>query len=186
MPTIVGHAVFGATLARLRLSGVADGAGAGRTLALCGAAAMLPDLDVVTFKLGIPYASPWGHRGFSHSLFFAAAAALVLLWLSHGLWPRLGFSLRAGFVLLFGVIASHALLDMFTDATHGPALFMPFSPQRFLFDWRPIEGSPITPRFWMTAKGWRVVWTEALYIGLPCLALMLACRWRERRKDCAA
>ena len=33
-------------------------------LLLCGAAAMLPDLDVITFKLGIPYASPWGIAAF--------------------------------------------------------------------------------------------------------------------------
>ena len=33
--------------------------------------AVLPDLDVIGFKLGIRYADLLGHRGFSHSLLFA-------------------------------------------------------------------------------------------------------------------
>jgi inner membrane protein len=53
---------------------------------------MLPDLDVVTFKLGIPYASPWGHRGISHSLLLALLAALLLSRLSRDMWQRLGWS----------------------------------------------------------------------------------------------
>ena len=32
---------------------------------------MVPDLDVIAFTLGIPYAHPLGHRGFLHSLLFA-------------------------------------------------------------------------------------------------------------------
>ncbi|MCS7811819.1 metal-dependent hydrolase, partial [Pseudomonas aeruginosa] len=35
-------------------------------------AACLPDFDVVAFKLGIAYHDAFGHRGFSHSLLFAA------------------------------------------------------------------------------------------------------------------
>ena len=35
-------------------------------------AARLPDFDVVAFKLGIAYHDAFGHRGFSHSLLFAA------------------------------------------------------------------------------------------------------------------
>ena len=35
---------------------------------------MLPDLDIIGFRLRIPYGSPFGHRGFSHSI----VAALLL------------------------------------------------------------------------------------------------------------
>ena len=35
---------------------------------------LLPDLDIIAFRLGIPYGSPFGHRGFSHSI----VAALLL------------------------------------------------------------------------------------------------------------
>ena len=53
------------------------------------ALSVLPDLDVLAFRFGVSYASDIGHRGFSHSLIFAALAALLgtscfrqaLLWL---------------------------------------------------------------------------------------------------------
>lgn len=44
--------------------------------------AVLPDLDVIGFKLGIRYADLLGHRGFSHSLLFA-----LLLGLLARRWP---------------------------------------------------------------------------------------------------
>lgn len=185
MPTVISHALAGATLSRLAGAGstVASRTDSLQVLLLCAVAAMLPDLDVITFKLGIPYASPWGHRGISHSLLLALLAALLLVGCSRGLWRRLGWSLPAACLLLFAVIASHAGLDMLTDATHGPALFMPFDMQRYLLPWRPIEGAPISPRLWLTAKGWRVVYTELLYVWLPCLLLWLLRVRFERHKE---
>ena len=46
--------------------------------ALCS---VLPDLDVIGFRFGVRYSDFWGHRGFTHSLFFAAliAGAAVFL-----------------------------------------------------------------------------------------------------------
>jgi inner membrane protein len=43
--------------------------------------AVLPDVDVIGFEFGIPYGDFWGHRGFTHSLVFAAvlAGAVILL-----------------------------------------------------------------------------------------------------------
>ena len=44
------------------------------------ACSVIPDLDVIGFRLGIPYGDFWGHRGFTHSLFFAALlAGMVML-----------------------------------------------------------------------------------------------------------
>jgi len=42
---------------------------------------VIPDLDVIGFQFGIRYGDFWGHRGFTHSLVFAAvlASAVVLL-----------------------------------------------------------------------------------------------------------
>ena len=37
--------------------------------ALCS---ILPDVDVIGFRFGIHYGDFWGHRGFTHSLCFAA------------------------------------------------------------------------------------------------------------------
>ena len=64
MPTIVTHAAVPLCLGlglgsriippRLLLAGVAI--------------AMLPDADVLAFKLGVAYGHVFGHRGFTHSL----------------------------------------------------------------------------------------------------------------------
>src|SRR5258708_20089423 len=40
--------------------------------ALCS---VIPDLDVIGFRFGIRYTDFWGHRGFTHSLLFAALLA---------------------------------------------------------------------------------------------------------------
>ena len=72
MPTIMSHALVplaGALLlGRTSLS---------TPVVVTGLAfAMLPDADVIGFGLGIEYGDSWGHRGASHSLVFAAVAAL--------------------------------------------------------------------------------------------------------------
>ena len=47
--------------------------------------AVIPDLDAVGYWAGVPYESMWGHRGITHSFFFAflfAAAAMMLFYRS--------------------------------------------------------------------------------------------------------
>ncbi|MBL0051352.1 MAG: metal-dependent hydrolase [Bacteroidetes bacterium] len=39
---------------------------------------MIPDADVVGFQFGVSYNSMFGHRGFTHSIFFAAILAMVV------------------------------------------------------------------------------------------------------------
>src|SRR5687767_3851865 len=41
--------------------------------------AIVPDIDVVAFRLGIPYESQWGHRGFTHSIAFAFVCSAVMI-----------------------------------------------------------------------------------------------------------
>src|ERR1700686_2201524 len=36
---------------------------------------VIPDIDVIGFRFGIRYGDFWGHRGFTHSLIFAALLA---------------------------------------------------------------------------------------------------------------
>src|SRR5215217_3674951 len=47
------------------------------TLALGAALAVLPDLDVIGFRLGIAYSEPLGHRGLTHSLLVAFVAGAI-------------------------------------------------------------------------------------------------------------
>ncbi|MEI2431304.1 metal-dependent hydrolase [Lysobacter yananisis] len=162
MPTVMTHAVvplaLGLALGRQRISP--------RLLAAGALAAMLPDADVVAFKLGIAYADDFGHRGASHSFAFAAAlaalGALAAPWLRAPRW-------RAAW-WLFLCAASHPLLDALTDGGLGVALYWPWSDARIFAPWRPIEVSPIGARFF-SARGLEVLWSEAQWVVLPALSL---------------
>ena len=80
---------------------------------------IVPDADVLGFALGIPYASPLGHRGLSHSLCFAFVLSLCVVSLAfrqHVPYSRLWCS----HVLYFFVVtASHGVLDAMTDGGKG-------------------------------------------------------------------
>ncbi len=133
-------------------------------LALLGAAlAMLPDFDVIGFRFGIAYDSQWGHRGASHSLFFAGlvAALTALAWKPARSW--------LAWLFLFASAASHGLLDMMTDGGRGVALLWPFDATRYALPWRPIRVSPIGARFF-TARGLETVMSELLLVWVPVLA----------------
>ena len=75
---------------------------------------ILPDLDVLAFALGIPYDHVLGHRGLTHSFFFAAVVgvSIVRLAFPNILWhtPQ-GWKLVAHFSV---VTASHGVLDAMT------------------------------------------------------------------------
>jgi len=135
---------------------------------------MLPDFDVITFVMGIPYEAPWGHRGAPHSLVFALGLALLFAPL---LKQYFHMSYRRSFLLSFLVIASHGLLDTLTDGGHGVALFWPFSNERFFAPWQPIPVSPIGFAF-LSERGLHVFLTELLY-GIPFLVYGL---WPPKKR----
>jgi inner membrane protein len=146
--------------------------------ALCAAA---PDLDAIGFWMGIPYEDALGHRGFSHSLVFAALLASVLLAtvFRSGIWPTRRVSL---WTFLFLATASHGLLDMLTDGGLGVALFSPFTNERYFFPWRVIEVSPIGISAFFSEKGLSVLTNELKWVWLP--SATFAVFWiivRERR-----
>jgi len=79
MPTIFSHAL--AASAAGQWWGRRLPAGFWTWTAVC---AMLPDVDVIAFSFGVPYDDMFGHRGITHSVFFAAiAGAVVALHLLH-------------------------------------------------------------------------------------------------------
>jgi inner membrane protein len=131
---------------------------------------VLPDLDIIAFRLGIPYGSPFGHRGFSHSIVAALLLATAVVPLARALKakPFVVFS----FLLLS--MLSHGILDAFTrNATNGVALFWPLSAERILFSFRPIEASPISVRRFMSERGLQVLWSEMVWVWIPLLAIGL-------------
>ena len=109
------------------------------TGAICSA---IPDLDVIGFRYGIRYGDFWGHRGFTHSLVFAALLAGVAALLSF--WPGVtGLGPLSLWAYFFLSTASHGFLDAMTDGGLGVAFFSPFNNRRYFFSWTPIRVSPI-------------------------------------------
>lgn len=69
MASLFGHSIVGFTLTK-----VIDTTHTKWLLVAAIFSTILPDFDVVSFQLEIPYLHPLGHRGFTHSIVFA------LLW----------------------------------------------------------------------------------------------------------
>jgi inner membrane protein len=138
-----------------------------RLFVLAGVCSVFPDIDVIGFALGIPYASQWGHRGFTHSLVFALCLASCL-----SLFHR---PLRSKplpvFWLCFLSCASHAFLDAMTNGGLGVALFWPFSIERVFLPFRPIQVSPIGVSSFFTEWGLRVLASELVWVLLPALVM---------------
>jgi len=175
MPTIISHLAVP----------LAAGLGLGRRIVptplLVGGvvASMLPDLDVVGFKLGIAYASELGHRGFSHSLVFALAVALLAV----PILRRFQVNWAASFWFVLFAVVSHDLLDAFTTGGKGVALFWPFSGSRFFAPYQVIEVSPISIACFMSERGVAVLLSELRWVWIPSIALGAAL-WCCRRLLC--
>ena len=173
MPTLVTHPAVPLALG----FGLGSHVVPARLLAAAVVASVLPDADVVAFRFGIPYASPFGHRGLSHSLAFAAAVAL----LAAACHRPLRAGPRAAFAVVFLATASHAVLDALTDGGLGVALLWPFSDARFFAPERPIEVSPLGLRA-LARRGLDVLASELRWVWAPSLVLALAlrfARWRD-------
>jgi inner membrane protein len=145
--------------------------------ALCS---VVPDLDVIGFRFGIHYGDFWGHRGFTHSLVFAAllASTAVLAAFRRG---ELGLGRFSLWVYFFLATASHGLLDAMTDGGLGVAFFSPFNNSRYFFPWTPIRVSPIGVLRFFSPRGLEVVRSELLWIWLPA-GLLLVSAWLIRRR----
>lgn len=177
MASAFAHAALGATLGKLFLPEQRH-----RPYWLAAAAcAALPDVDALGYRLGIPYDSLWGHRGLTHSLLAAASVAAVGVLLSR-LVQRAGRPAagRLG-LLLFLATASHGVLDAMTTGGLGVAFFSPWHLERYFFPLRPIRVSPLSIRGFFGSRGLLVLASEAIWVGLPCLLLLLGQRAVQKR-----
>ncbi len=163
MPTIFSHSIAAVALGtccptrRMPL----------RFWALAAVCAALPDADVIGFGLGIRYGDLLGHRGLTHSLFFALAVGfLVVVLFFRNLDPGSGewWILVAYF---FIVTASHGVLDAMTNGGLGVAFFSPFSNERYFFLWQPIEVSPLSVGSFLSSRGAEVIISEIKWVWIP-------------------
>jgi len=129
--------------------------------------AVVPDADVIGFKFGIAYESLFGHRGFTHSIFFSLLLALivVLLFYKEETTGSKRFYLLVFF--FFCCTVSHPILDAMTTGGLGVAFFSPFSNERYFFAFRPIKVSPLTVQQFFGEWGWRVIKSELVWVWLP-------------------
>jgi inner membrane protein len=134
-----------------------------RLIAIGVAASIIPDLDVIAFQFNIPYANDYGHRGFSHSLAFAATLGMLAALLA----PALRSKRLNSFLFVSVCAASHGLLDMLTNGGLGVAILWPYLSERMFFPWRVIEVSPFSLSQFIGLRGWRVIASELLWIWLP-------------------
>lgn len=159
MPTVFTHAVVGWTVGRA-FAPLLPPRLAPYVAATTAVFATIPDLDVIGFRFGIAYADPFGHRGATHSLSFAAVAATLGATICILRW-RLALrrdanrfedevlheSIAPNWLIVWGAVAlataTHPLFDMLTNGGLGCALLAPWIWERMFFDWRPIPVAPI-------------------------------------------
>jgi inner membrane protein len=176
MPSVLSHAV-----AALGISACFYRPGVPNRLWLAGAVcSMLPDIDVVGFHFGIHYGDFWGHRGFTHSLAFAALLASTILVLAFrtGVPDLTRLSL---WLYLFLATASHGFLDAMTDGGLGVAFFAPFDNTRYFFPWTPIRVSPRGISRFFSERGLAVLRSELLWIWVPALMLVAVVWFAQSR-----
>jgi inner membrane protein len=142
--------------------------------------AEIPDTDVLGFWLGVPYAHVWGHRGFTHSLLFAALFALLPTYVvSRCFTGRITF---AQYLYFFFATVSHGISDAITDAGLGVAFLAPFDTTRYFFRFRPVGAAPLSWEAFFSPIGIRVLASEVLWIWVPCcvfVAGILILRWKR-------
>jgi len=144
--------------------------------AICAA---LPDIDVLGFTLGLSHDDVLAHRGFTHSLFFAAGIgflAVMLFFSSVAKFSKLWWGLVAFF---FVATASHGVLDALTNGGRAVAFFAPFSDARFFFPVRPIEVSPLGIDRFLSARGMEVMISEFKWVWIPSAVIWSAATCRR-------
>jgi membrane-bound metal-dependent hydrolase YbcI (DUF457 family) len=132
-------------------------------LVLGACCAVLPDVDLLAPVLG---GSREFHRTFTHSVVFAIGMGTIGAagrWMmGRDCWRALGIGLW-----VVGTTGSHAIADMWTSYPVGVALWSPFSPRRYHLAGQPIKS----------------VTQEFLWVGLPCLVLIVLFLHRRRRAE---
>ena len=161
MASIFGHLIASYTITEV------GKANSKLLIGLALVSSFLPDGDILFHNMGVPYSSPFGHRGFTHSIFFAIAwsAVLILFFKSLRNW--------SSYLILFFATVSHGILDAMTTGGKGIGFFIPFMDDRYFLPWRFIKVSPMSASKFFSEWGLKVIGSEFKYIFLPCLVILI-------------
>lgn len=162
MPTIFSHGVAAAAL----LTAFPQRTVPRGLLTLGIVCAIAPDIDVIAVPLGARSGDLLGHRGFTHSLLFAALLASAGLAGAVRAWPWMVHR-GAVWFYLFLATASHGFLDALTDRNGlGIPFFWPFDATRYFFPFTPVAMSPLGTHFF-SERGLSVLRNEIWWIWIP-------------------
>ena len=162
MASIFGHGIVAFTISK-----VVNSKEISLLILLAIVSSILPDFDVISFKLNIPYLHPLGHRGFTHSILFAVIWAILLGFL-------FGKARKQIFIIvIFLSTISHGLLDALTTGGKGIGFFIPFDNSRYFFPTRIIQVSPLGIEQFFSEWGMRVILSELKYIAIPCSIILI-------------
>jgi inner membrane protein len=126
---------------------------------------IVPDLDVYLQN----YTSAIGHRGATHSIFFAVLCAVA----AAAIAPALRSPRLVAFWFVGVATASHGLLDAFTNGGPGIAFLWPFTHERYFMPVRPILVSPLSISRFMSDRGLAILASELKWVWAPALMLGL-------------
>jgi inner membrane protein len=171
LPSIMTHAIVGAAaveIAPLQYRPLS-------LRLLAAGLAVLPDLDVLGYAVGVPRGSLWSHRGISHSLAVAFVLGPLL-----ALVAGRRCSLRwLPLALLLSLVAvSHPVLDGLTRGGRGVAYFAPFDTQRYWLPVRLIPGAPLGLAYF-SRRGLHAFMGELLWVWIPTVLTVAVVRFRR-------
>lgn len=175
MPLPIAHGLIGASIIAL-MEGDDQEEGKWRMLLVGSVLANLPDADfILVWNLGL--GSTW-HRGFTHSIVFAAATSLAAVLLA-------GRTRLKTYVAVWLAVMSHGVLDALTTKENlGVQLLWPISSMRFkagAFDhWNFHMRSELAGAWEFLAGALRISLLEALILT-PVFLAALELRNRRNR-----
>jgi inner membrane protein len=176
VPSIFAHAAAGAALA------FAFSPAQQRPVWLAAAVcAALPDIDALGRPFGnLGYESVFGgHRGFTHSVLFAAVLAGAAAWALRGYAASQHGRLRLWLTFSLST-ASHGVLDALSTIGTGVAFWAPFSWTHYEFTWQPL--GEIGPGPSGPTRIFALIGNELFWVGLPTLIVVAIAHFAMRRR----
>jgi len=141
---------------------------------------ILPDADVIAFSFGWRYGDMFGHRGFSHSLFFAWLLTLLVLFAGFKELPKFSKPWWRLGLYFFLLISAHGCFDALTNGGLGIAFFSPFITTRYFFPWTPLIVSPLGWGGFFSPWGREVILSEIVWIWIPSLVLLALAKGSQK------
>lgn len=172
MASAFGHAALAATLGSFRK----PSARSRKFWSWMIVFSIIPDADIIAFRLDIPYEHMLGHRGFTHSIFFAVMCGFLVCLFLFKEQRRSSIEWWKTFFALSFCMLSHGILDALTTGGKGVGFLIPFSSERFFFPVHPIKVSPISPSQFFSVRGLAILSSEAIWIGGACAVLIISRR----------